>query len=152
MGLPAQRMPRNPKDKDQSKDQENGKEKETKREKTVKRGLTKRILEDQMRQRMTELWEEVQAAEAAIDGGGDGFSVALDRFIAAAGTMVENFRLARGNFGKNRVWCTPRRRAKADRIRVWCEHRLIRYRGNRIWKVKLGLCKIDWSVVLVVSD
>lgn len=102
-GLPAQRMPRQNKDKDKDKDGNKEQGKPTKRETTAARGLTKRILENQMQQRMKELWEEVQAAEAVIDAGGEGFTMALDRFIAAAGTMVENFRMARGNFGRNRV-------------------------------------------------
>lgn len=46
------------------------------------------------------LWSEVQAAEEGIEEGDLG---ALDRFIYAAGTMIENFRLAKSNFNKNRV-------------------------------------------------
>lgn len=53
-----------------------------------------------MKQKMQALWEEVQAAEAEI---GEGVAGALDRFISAGGLMVENFRMARSNFGKNRV-------------------------------------------------
>jgi len=62
--------------------------------------LTKAVLADQMKQKMQLLWEEVQAAEAEI---GEGVAGALDRFISAGGTMVENFRMARSNFGKNKV-------------------------------------------------
>lgn len=75
----------------------------TKVEKAGERTLTKRVLEDQMRTRMQELWEQVQTAEAEIQ---EGHPTALDRFIEAAGTMVENFRLAKSNFGKNRVSIT----------------------------------------------
>jgi general transcription factor 3C polypeptide 3 (transcription factor C subunit 4) len=53
-----------------------------------------------MKQKMHALWDEVRTAEEAI---GEGVHGALERFILAAGTMVENFRLARSNFDKNRV-------------------------------------------------
>ena len=53
-----------------------------------------------MRIKMQSLWNEVQEAEVAIDSGDAG---ALDRFILAAGTMIENLRLAKHNFGKDRV-------------------------------------------------
>lgn len=53
-----------------------------------------------MRQTMRSLWEDVQRAESGIQNGEAG---ALDEFVQAAGTMVENFRLARSNFNKNRV-------------------------------------------------
>ena len=72
----------------------------TKGEKAGQRKLTKRVLEDQMRSKMQNLWEDVQSAEEGIAGGNMG---ALERFIYAAGTMVENYRLAKGNFTKNRV-------------------------------------------------
>lgn len=53
-----------------------------------------------MRSTMESLWEEVKEAEAGIEEGDVG---ALDQFIQAAGTMIENFRLAKGNFTKTRV-------------------------------------------------
>lgn len=69
-------------------------------ERDAERKLTKAVLADQMKQKMQALWDEVRMAEDAIGEGVDG---ALERFILAAGTMVENFRLARSNFDKNRV-------------------------------------------------
>lgn len=62
--------------------------------------MTKAVLEEQMKLKMQSLWEEVQEAEAGIAEGDMG---ALERFIYAAGTMVENYRLARSNFTKSRV-------------------------------------------------
>lgn len=50
--------------------------------------------------RMQALWADAQAAEQGI---GEGEAGALDRFIFAAGTMIETFRLAKGNFKKDRV-------------------------------------------------
>ena len=73
----------------------------SKSEKAAAQKLTKRVLEDQMRLKMQSLWLDVQAAEVGIDEGKQG---ALDRLIYAAGTMIENFRLAKGNFNKNRVF------------------------------------------------
>ena len=70
--------------------------------------MTKTVLADQMKQKMQALWEEVQTAETEI---GEGVAGALDRFISAGGTMVENFRMARSNFGKNRVSLWIRRSA-----------------------------------------
>ncbi|WRT64759.1 uncharacterized protein IL334_001693 [Kwoniella shivajii] len=70
-----------------------------KAEKAANKKLTKRVLEDQMRSQMQNLWQDVQDAEKGIDEGDIG---ALDRFIAAAGTMIENYRLNRGNFSKSR--------------------------------------------------
>ncbi len=72
----------------------------SKAEKAAARTLNKRVLEDQMRSKMEESWAEVKSAEEGIDEGDLG---ALDRFIYAAGTMIENFRLAKSNFTKNRV-------------------------------------------------
>lgn len=69
-------------------------------ERDAERRLTKAVLADQMKQKMQALWDEVRMAEEAIGEGVDG---ALERFILAAGTMVENFRLARSNFDKTRV-------------------------------------------------
>ncbi|WWC67957.1 uncharacterized protein I206_101876 [Kwoniella pini CBS 10737] len=71
----------------------------TKAEKAAKKKLTKRILEDQMRSQMQNLWKDVQDAEKGIEEGDIG---ALDRFISAAGTMIENYRMNRGNFSKSR--------------------------------------------------
>ncbi|OCF32590.1 hypothetical protein I317_00359 [Kwoniella heveanensis CBS 569] len=70
-----------------------------KAEKAANKRLTKRVLEDQMRTQMQNLWLDVQEAERGIDEGEAG---ALDRFISAAGTMIENYRLNRGNFSKSR--------------------------------------------------
>jgi general transcription factor 3C polypeptide 3 (transcription factor C subunit 4) len=74
--------------------------KQTKADTAATRSLNKRILEDQMRHKMAEYWEEVQEAEAGIASGNIG---ALDKFVSAAGVMIENFRLAKRNFQKNRV-------------------------------------------------
>ncbi|ORX38805.1 hypothetical protein BD324DRAFT_655212, partial [Kockovaella imperatae] len=71
----------------------------SKSEKVGQRKLTKRVLEEQMKTTMQSLWEDVQAAEEGIANGD---LQALDRFIDAAGTMVENFRLAKANFNKTR--------------------------------------------------
>ncbi|WWC86899.1 uncharacterized protein L201_001778 [Kwoniella dendrophila CBS 6074] len=71
----------------------------TRAEKAANKKLTKRILEDQMRSQMQNLWKDVQDAERGIEEGDIG---ALDRFISAAGTMIENYRLNRGNFSKSR--------------------------------------------------
>lgn len=75
-------------------------EKHSKAEKAAARKLNKRVLEDQMRGRMQGLWADVVSAE---DGIGNGEPGALDKFIYSAGTMIETFRLAKSNFGKNRV-------------------------------------------------
>lgn len=71
--------------------------------------LNKRVLETQAAYTMQGLWEDVQKAE---DGINNGDPWALDKFIHAAGTMIETFRLAKSNFTKNRVsgpascdWC-----------------------------------------------
>lgn len=53
-----------------------------------------------MRGRMQGLWADVISAEEGIGNGEPG---ALDKFIYSAGTMIETFRLAKSNFGKNRV-------------------------------------------------
>jgi general transcription factor 3C polypeptide 3 (transcription factor C subunit 4) len=79
---------------------ESRKDKMTKADQAGQRKLTRAALENQMRLQMQELWAEVQVAEVEISEGKVG---ALDAFIQAAGTMVENFRLARNNFLKNRV-------------------------------------------------
>ena len=72
----------------------------TKSEKAGQRKLTKRVLEEQMKSTMQSLWQDVRAAEEGIANGA---IEALDNFIEAAGTMVENFRLAKSNFTKSRV-------------------------------------------------
>ena len=69
-------------------------------EKATHRTLTKRMLEDQMRQKMVSLWQEVLAAEKALDEGDVG---ALDAFILAAGTMIDNHRMAKQMFTRHRV-------------------------------------------------
>lgn len=53
-----------------------------------------------MRQKMVSLWQEVLEAERALDEGDVG---ALDMFIQAAGTMIDNHRMAKHMFGRNRV-------------------------------------------------
>lgn len=53
-----------------------------------------------MRQKMVALWEDVNDAEASLELQEAG---ALDRFIYCAGTLVENHRLARRMFSKDRV-------------------------------------------------
>ena len=87
-------------ERDRPKGRAAGEKSMSKSEKAGQRKLTKRIMEDQMRSTMESLWQEVQAAEAGIQENEAG---ALDRYIQAAGTMIENFRLAKGNFGKSRV-------------------------------------------------
>lgn len=62
--------------------------------------LNKRVLEAQAASTMNSLWDDVQIAEEGIN---DGEPWALDKFIHAAGTMIETFRLAKSNFTKNRV-------------------------------------------------
>ena len=74
----------------------------TKAEQVGERKLTRAVLEGQIRDQMQALWLAAQEAEAEI---GQGSPSALDDFIQAAGTMVENFRLAKNNFTKSRV-CT----------------------------------------------
>ncbi|ODO08005.1 hypothetical protein I350_03588 [Cryptococcus amylolentus CBS 6273] len=61
--------------------------------------VSKRVLEDQMRSQMQSLWLDVQAAERGTMEGEEG---AVDRFVEAAGVLVENYRMDRSNFGKNR--------------------------------------------------
>lgn len=46
------------------------------------------------------LWEDVKYAEQGVT---DGMSGAIDAFIEASGDMIEIFRMAKGNFGKDRV-------------------------------------------------
>ena len=61
-----------------------------------------------MRQTMQDLWAQVLLAESGI---GEGEPGALEHFIQAAGTMIENFQLAKILYSKNRVgrrmgqWC-----------------------------------------------
>lgn len=62
--------------------------------------MNKRVLETQAAYTMQGLWDDVQKAE---DGINNGDPWALDKFIHAAGTMIETFRLAKSNFTKNRV-------------------------------------------------
>jgi hypothetical protein len=58
------------------------------------------MLEDQMRQKMVSLWQEVLEAERSLVEGDVG---ALDMFIQAAGTMIDNHRMAKHMFSRNRV-------------------------------------------------
>lgn len=62
--------------------------------------MGKKAYEEQMRDQMQQLWNDVCVAEEGIDSGDLG---ALDTFIQAAGTMIENYRMAKGNFTKSRV-------------------------------------------------
>lgn len=68
--------------------------------------MNKRVLETQAAYTMQGLWEDVQKAEEGINNGDPW---ALDKFIHAAGTMIETFRLAKSNFTKNRVSRLQRR-------------------------------------------
>jgi hypothetical protein len=58
------------------------------------------MLEDQMRQKRVSLWQEVLEAEKALD---EGDVDALGWFIEAAGTMIDNHRMAKHMFGRHRV-------------------------------------------------
>lgn len=58
------------------------------------------MLEDQMRQKMVSLWQEVLAAETALD---EGDVDALGGFIESAGTMIDNHRMAKHMFTRHRV-------------------------------------------------
>jgi general transcription factor 3C polypeptide 3 (transcription factor C subunit 4) len=69
-------------------------------DKAAQRNLTKRMLEDQMRQTMGSLWQEVLVAEQMLDDGDVG---ALDMFIQSAGTMIDNHRMAKHMFTRHRV-------------------------------------------------
>ena len=69
-------------------------------DRTAHRVFTKRMLEDQMRQKMVSLWQEVLEAEKALD---DGDVDALGAFISAAGTMIDNHRMAKHMFTRHRV-------------------------------------------------
>jgi general transcription factor 3C polypeptide 3 (transcription factor C subunit 4) len=75
---------------------------QSKADRSATQTLNKRILEQQMSDTMQDLWRQVQSAEEGItsDPPEEG---ALDRFVMAAGTMIENYRLARSNFTKGRV-------------------------------------------------
>lgn len=53
-----------------------------------------------MRQKMVALWQEVIAAEQALE---EGDVDALDQFIHSAGTMIDNHRMARHMFTRHRV-------------------------------------------------
>lgn len=86
----------------------------SKAERAANQRLTKRVLEDQMRQKMMALWRDVQEAERGTENGDVG---ALDKFIYSAGTMVENHRMAARMFNKNRVSLLAsrcRRRGRSD--------------------------------------
>jgi hypothetical protein len=72
----------------------------SKGDKNAERSLTKRILEDQMRQKMVALWQEVLTAERSLEEGDVG---ALDEFIHSAGTMIDNHRMAKQMFTRHRV-------------------------------------------------
>jgi hypothetical protein len=72
----------------------------SKADKNAERSLTKRVLEDQMRQKMVALWQEVLTAERLLEEGDVG---ALDEFIHSAGTMIDNHRMAKHMFTRHRV-------------------------------------------------
>ncbi|KAK8847416.1 hypothetical protein IAR55_005274 [Kwoniella newhampshirensis] len=84
----------------------------TKSERAANKKLTKRVLEDQMRSQMQNLWQDVQDSELGTEQGDVG---ALDRFIQAAGTMIENYRLNKGNFTKSRGVVRVLKRRKVGR-------------------------------------
>jgi general transcription factor 3C polypeptide 3 (transcription factor C subunit 4) len=88
---------------------------QSKADKAATQTLNKRILEQQMSTTMQELWQQVQSAEQGItsDPAEEG---ALDRFVMAAGTMIENYRLARSNFTKGRV------RDSVDAAKILADH------------------------------
>lgn len=72
----------------------------TRADRAAHQRLNRSILEDQTRQRMGNMWETVKQAEEGIGRGVQGD---IEAFMQVAGTMVETFRLAGRNFGKNRV-------------------------------------------------
>jgi hypothetical protein len=72
----------------------------SKADKNAERSLTKRVLEDQMRQKMVALWQEVLTAERLLE---EGDVEALDEFIHSAGTMIDNHRMAKQMFTRHRV-------------------------------------------------
>jgi general transcription factor 3C polypeptide 3 (transcription factor C subunit 4) len=80
---------------------------QSKADKAANRNLTKKILEDQMRSAMQSLWQQVQSAERGIEASPPEEG-ALERFIQSAGTMIENYRLARTNFTKGGVSYTSK--------------------------------------------
>jgi len=86
--------------------------------------LSKRVLEDQLRSKMQALWSEVQGAEEGIEQGDIG---ALERFVEAAGTMIENYRLSKGNFTKARVSAFIRSKTMAS----WCSQGVARILKTR---------------------
>lgn len=53
-----------------------------------------------MRSTMVSLWEEVLDAERMLDDGDVG---ALEMFIQAAGTMIDNHRMAKHMFKRDKV-------------------------------------------------
>jgi hypothetical protein len=71
-----------------------------KNERIANAKLNKQLMQSQAQGTMERLWTDARSAEAGIEAGEPG---ALDLFVDAAGTMIETYRLARGNFGKNRV-------------------------------------------------
>lgn len=64
--------------------------------------VSKRMLEEQLRSQMQNLWADVQEAERGTMEGEEG---ALERFVESAGLLIENYRMDRSNFTKNRVSC-----------------------------------------------
>ena len=50
------------------------------------------------------LWEDVKYAEQGVT---DGIRGAIDAFLEASGDMIEIFRMAKNNFGKDRVSPLP---------------------------------------------
>ncbi|KIY33595.1 general transcription factor 3C polypeptide 3 (transcription factor C subunit 4) [Cryptococcus gattii E566] len=61
--------------------------------------ISKRMLEEQLRSQMQNLWADVQDAERGTMEGEEG---ALERFVESAGLLIENYRMDRSNFTKNR--------------------------------------------------
>ena len=69
-------------------------------ERSARERLERSIMEDQTKQQMALFWSQVQHLEESI---GEGKAGAIEQFMQVAGSMVETFRLAGRNFGKNRV-------------------------------------------------
>ncbi|GMK54381.1 hypothetical protein CspeluHIS016_0109670 [Cutaneotrichosporon spelunceum] len=92
--------------------------------------MNKRVLETQAAYTMQGLWEDVQKAE---DGINNGDMYALDKFIHAAGTMIETFRLAKSNFTKNRgIVRIPKRRKYGTKSDLTSQAQAMQDRLERI--------------------
>lgn len=72
----------------------------TRAERTAQARLNKSVYQDQMRQSMQDMLGQAKEAEEQM---GQGSMASLEEFMMVAGNMIETFRLAGRNFGKNRV-------------------------------------------------